>query len=90
MTPDSITEMARRIAKAHADSAQECLFGPRVSQTVRRVLEDALAQAALAAIQQTTERDAQIAENWNRHPTTGAPHETSANIATAIRETLKG
>lgn len=60
--------LAREIAERHADSAQECLFGPKVSQTVRRVLEDALAQAALAAIQATTQRAAAYVRDWNGEP----------------------
>lgn len=30
------------------------------------------------------EAAAKVARDWNRHPTTGEPHETSANIAEAI------
>lgn len=40
--------------------------------------------AALAAIIETTELAAKLVENWNRHPATGLPHETSANIAERI------
>lgn len=53
--------MARRIAQDNAPAVLECLFGGTGSDTVKRVVHDGLKAAALAAIIETRDRDAEIA-----------------------------
>lgn len=78
--------MARRIAQDNAPAVLECLFGGSGSDTVKRVVHDGLKAAALAAIIETQERDAVLAESkfadkgWNPQY-----RNASLSIATAIR-----
>ncbi len=86
-------EMARRIAFAiyrNQPGAHEAGYDQYIADGNNDA--DEAVQAALAAIIETTELAAKLVENWNRHPSTGLPHETSANIAERIErgDHLKG